>query len=314
MIEEVVSVDLPVHERLVVKKNRLTPVRPTGTESRISIVTGIHGDELDGQYVCYEIIRRIKEHPEKLKGIVDIYPDVNPLGLDTGSRGIPMFDLDMNRVFPGDNNGAMPEYVAAGIVDNIIGSDFCIDIHSSNIFVKEVPQVRLSEEHADKLLPYAKLLNADFVWIYSSITVLDATLAYSLNSMNVPTLVVEMGVGHRIDNNYCRQLIDGIFNLLIHMGIWEETSLVPVKNPIISTEGEVSFISASSTGVFISAISSMGEISLGTHIGDVIEPLTGRLIQRIESPTDGIIFTLRENPAVYKGALIARVYGGRKSV
>ena len=32
-----------------------------------------------------------------LKGIVDIYPDVNPLGLDTGSRGIPMFDLDMNR-------------------------------------------------------------------------------------------------------------------------------------------------------------------------------------------------------------------------
>ena len=83
-------------------------------------MTGTHGDELDGQYVCYEIVKQLNAHPEKLKGIVDIYPDVNPLGLDTGSRGIPMFDLDMNRVFPGDNNGAITEYLAAGIIDDII--------------------------------------------------------------------------------------------------------------------------------------------------------------------------------------------------
>ena len=51
--------------------------------------------------------------------------------------------------------------------------------------------------------------------------------------------------------------------------------------------------------------------TFGTHIGDIIEPIEGRIIQRIESPTDGIIFTLRENPVVHKGALIARVYGGR---
>lgn len=95
-------------------------------------------------------------YPEKLKGILDIYPDVNPLGIDMGSRGIPMFDLDMNRVFPGDNNGAVAEYTAAGLIDDIIGSDFCLDIHSSNIFLKEMPQLRMTEENKDKLLPYAK--------------------------------------------------------------------------------------------------------------------------------------------------------------
>ena len=63
--------------------------------------------------------------------------------------------------------------------------------------------MRLNDDNEEKLLPYAKLLNADFVWIYSSITVLEATLAYSLNNMGVPTLVVEMGVGHRINNAYC---------------------------------------------------------------------------------------------------------------
>ena len=311
MIQEVVSVDLPVHERLVIKKNRLEPENMTGKEKRISIVTGTHGDELDGQYICYEIIKKIQMYPEKLKGIVDIYPDVNPLGIDMGSRGIPMFDLDMNRVFPGDNNGAVAEYTAAGLIDDIIGSDFCLDIHSSNIFLKEMPQLRMTEENKDKLLPYAKKLNADFIWIYSSKTVLDATLAYSLNNMGVPTLVAEMGVGHRINNEYCQQLIEGIFNLMKELEVWDDAP-VNVRNSIVSTEGQVSFISAAGSGIFVSSINSMGTIGMGTHIGDIIEPITGKVIQRIESPTDGIIFSLREHPVVYKGALIARVYGGRK--
>lgn len=311
MIQEVVSVDLPVHERLVIKKNRLEPENMTGKEKRISIVTGTHGDELDGQYICYEIIKKIQMYPEKLKGIVDIYPDVNPLGIDMGSRGIPMFDLDMNRVFPGDNNGAVAEYTAAGLIDDIIGSDFCLDIHSSNIFLKEMPQLRMTEENKDKLLPYAKKLNADFIWIYSSKTVLDATLAYSLNNMGVPTLVAEMGVGHRINNEYCQQLIGGIFNLMTELEVWDDAP-VNVRNSIVSTEGQVSFISAAGSGIFVSSINSMGTIGMGTHIGDIIEPITGKVIQRIESPTDGIIFSLREHPVVYKGALIARVYGGRK--
>ena len=311
MIQEVVSVDLPVHERLVIKKNRLEPENMTGKEKRISIVTGTHGDELDGQYICYEIIKKIQMYPEKLKGIVDIYPDVNPLGIDMGSRGIPMFDLDMNRVFPGDNNGAVAEYTAAGLIDDIIGSDFCLDIHSSNIFLKEMPQLRMTEENKDKLLPYAKKLNADFIWIYSSKTVLDATLAYSLNNMGVPTLVAEMGVGHRINNEYCQQLIEGIFNLMTELEVWDDAP-VNVRNSIVSTEGQVSFISAAGSGIFVSSSNSMGTIGMGTHIGDIIEPITGKVIQRIESPTDGIIFSLREHPVVYKGALIARVYGGRK--
>lgn len=276
MIQEVVSVDLPVHERLVIKKNRLEPENMTGKEKRISIVTGTHGDELDGQYICYEIIKKIHMYPEKLKGIVDIYPDVNPLGIDMGSRGIPMFDLDMNRVFPGDNNGAVAEYTAAGLIDDIIGSDFCLDIHSSNIFLKEMPQLRMTEENKDKLLPYAKKLNADFIWIYLLRSVLDATLAYSLNNMGVPTLVAEMGVGHRINNEYCQQLIEGIFNLMTELEVWDDAP-VNVRNSIVSTEGQVSFISAAGSGIFVSSINSMGTIGMGTHIGDIIEPITGKV-------------------------------------
>lgn len=309
MIETVVSSALPVDELLSIKKNRLEPEHLTGKEKRICIVTGTHGDELEGQFVCYEVNRRIQESMECLKGIVDIYPALNPLGVDSITRGIPKFDLDMNRIFPGNKDGSMAEYIASEIVNDIEGADLCIDIHSSNIFLKEIPQVRISEITAEKLVPLAKYLNVDFIWVHSAATVLEATLAHTMNMRGVPTLVVEMGVGMRITRHYCDQLVEGIFTLMKEMGIWEGYATEP-REPVISTDGEVSFINAEASGIFIPTVGHWKNVRKGEPIGDIVEPLTGKILQHIDSPVDGEVFTLREYPVVYEGSLIARILGG----
>ena len=63
MVETVVSMGLPVDERLEIKKNRLMPEETSDNMKRIGIVTGTHGDELEGQFVCYELNQRIQKHP-----------------------------------------------------------------------------------------------------------------------------------------------------------------------------------------------------------------------------------------------------------
>lgn len=255
------------------------------------------------------MIKKINQKKEKLRGIVDIYPALNPLGIDSVSRGIPMFELDMNRIFPGSRDAAMTENVAADIIEDIMGSDLCIDIHSSNVFLKEALQVRISNENEKNLLPYAKLLNTDLIWIHESVTVLEATLGHSLNSMRVPTLVVEMGVGMRITKEYGDHLIDGIFRLMIELGIWEEEPIL-IGNPIISTQGEVKVIHAQHSGVFVKEIEHKECVCEGEIIGNIINGLTGEIEEVITAPSDGIVFTLREYPIVYTGSLIARIVGG----
>lgn len=309
MIETVASINLAVDERMLIKKNRLQPEILDGSEKRICVITGIHGDELEGQYVCYELNRRINENLSCLKGIVDIYPAINPLGIDSLTRGMPMFDLDMNRIFPGSENGSMAEHVASKIVQNIEGADICIDIHSSNIFLREIPQVRISKEYKEALLPYAKILNTDFIWIYAPETVLEATLSHSLNIRNTPTLVIEMGVGMRITKKYGEQIVDGIFNVMKKIGIWNG-DVKQVKTPIVSTEGEVGLVNAGHSGVFISCVEHWNVIKKGQSIGKIINPLTGEIKEEVISPCDGMIFTLREHPLVYNGSLIARILGG----
>jgi predicted deacylase len=303
MIETIATAALAVNENLNIQKRRIE----NGTsKKRLSLVTGTHGDELEGQYLAYMIGSYLDEHIDCLDGIVDIYPALNPMGIDSITRGVPMFDLDMNRVFPGSKDGTMIEMICSMIVDDIVGSDVCIDVHSSNIFLQEIPQIRMSVPTAPALLPYAKMMNVDFIWVHDAATVLESTLAHTLNTRGTKTLVVEMGVGMRITKEYCKQLFDGIFNLLKELGMWSgETT--PVREPIVSEGREVGFVNSDAAGIFVPCVSFGEAVEKGNHIGDVVDPLSSKTVEKVDAVCDGMIFTLREYPVVYGGSLLARI-------
>lgn len=303
MIKTVTQVSLAVNEKLIIRKKRIK--NGTG-KKRLCLVTGIHGDELEGQYLAYLVGKKIDENIGCLDGTVDIYPAMNPLGIDSITRGIPKFDIDMNRIFPGSPDGTLMESVCAAVLDDIKGADICVDVHSSNIYLKELPQIRISVPTAQTLIPYAKMMNVDFIWVHDAATVLESTLAHSLNSRGVKTLVVEMGVGMRITEEYCYQLCDGIFNLLKQLGMWNgETN--PVREPIVSLNRSVGFVNSDAAGVFVPCKKFGDYVKKGEHIGDVLDPLTSTVAAPINAVCDGMIFTLREYPIVFGGSLLARI-------
>ena len=306
MVKTVAEVALPVDEVLTIRKNRLQPAgRKKG--KRISIVTGIHGDELEGQYVAYELQRRIRENMDHLQGTVDVYPAMNPLGIDSITRGIPAFDLDLNRLFPGNMDGNMTEYLAAKIIDDVKGSDVVVDIHASNIYLTEVPQIRINELHQEWLLPLAEQCNMDFIWVHGAATVLEATFAYSLNSIGTPVLVVEMGVGMRISQNYGQQMVDGIFSLMKYLGIWNGET-VPPKKPMISTDWQdVYYLNAVTGGLFVPRVKHSQYLAKGELIGEIVDPLRGEVLDRVTAPEEGLLFTLRDYPVVEEGSLLGRI-------
>lgn len=309
MIKTIAAVALPVDEKLEIRKNRILPETGKAQEkmARIGIVTGIHGDELEGQYVCFELQQRIEKEKEKLKGIVDIYPAMNPLGIDSITRGIPAFDLDLNRLFPGNIEGNMTEYLAAGIVEDVKGADCVIDLHASNIYLTEIPQIRINERHQETLVPMAEALNMDLIWVHGASTVLESTFAYSLNSIGTPVLVVEMGVGMRITREYGDQMVDGIMHLMQKMGIWEG-EVKPVKKPVISRNPEdVYYLNAKVGGLFIPSVKHGARLKRHERIGRIVDPLRGKVLDEVLAPAEGMLFTLRDYPLVDEGSLMGRM-------
>lgn len=308
MIETVVSVDLMVEEELKVKKNRLTPDFPTGKENRICIVSGLYGDELQGQYICYEVIRRIKANYEHLTGIVDVYPSVNVMGLDSRTREIPGSGMDMNTLFPGSKSGALGEYTASCIFDDICGADVCVDLHASNVYIHEVPQVRMNDDCVDKVMPYAEQLNVDMIWIHPSTSVQNGSLAYSLNEVGVAAMVIESGVAFRIDKKYCEQIVDGLFALMKYLGIWTGETVM-TKKGIVTDDTRIAYINAESSGIFIPDVSIHDTVKQGTQIGTIVNVLTGSVEEVVCASMDGRICSLRDYPVIEEGSLLARIVG-----
>ena len=306
MIHNVLSTELPINEILSIKKNIIKG--PKGNK-RICIVTGTHGDELEGQMVCYEMARRLNEAISSLNGQVEIYPALNPLGIDTIQRGIPNFDLDMNRIFPGNKEGSVAEQMAYAIIEDLKGADLVIDIHSSNLYLRETPQARINVLDEKRLVPIAQKLNIDFIWVHDAATVLESTLAHSLNSTGTDCVVVELGVGQRINHKMCYRLVDGIFNLMADMGIWPGfENKAPISQPLLCKGNNVEFLNAATSGVFITELKCGIVVAEGEEIGQIVEPLTGKILSRVISPTEGFLFTIRAYPIVYEGSLMARVF------
>ena len=306
MIKTILSTELPLNERYLIRKNVISHGEG---KRRVCIVTGTHGDELEGQMVCYLMARQLQEQLECLDGTVEIYPALNPLGIDTIQRGIPNFDLDMNRIFPGDKNGTMAEQAAYTIIEDLKGADLVIDVHSSNLYLRETPQVRINVLNEQELVPLAQQMGVDFIWVHDAATVLEATLAHSLNSTGTKCLVVEMGVGERINHKMCNRLRDGVLHLMQQMGMWKgEAPADKLYESKVCKGDKVAFLNAETSGVFITELRTGVTVSRGQELGQIMEPLTGKVLSRVVSPVDGYLFTIRAYPIVYEGSLMARIF------
>lgn len=95
--------------------------------------------------------------------------------------------------------------------------------------------------------------------------------------------------------------------LMKKMGIWTgETK--PVREPILSKNPEdVSYLNASVGGLFIPEVHHWEKLRKGDLIGRIMNPLSGKVLDEIISPVDGILFTIREYPIVDEGSLVGRL-------
>ncbi len=307
--DSILTLELPYREQLRLWRT----VFDGGSGPKVAVVSGIHGDELEGLYVCHRLADWLERlgaaRPDALRGRVELYPALNPLGIDTLTRFVPVFDTDLNRNFPGHPEGLLPQRITDAVMRELAGAALVLDIHASNVFLREIPQVRIAEEFADRLVPLAQEMNIDVIWLHGAMTVLESTIAHSLNSSGVPCIVVEMGVGMRITPAFTEQLLTGILHLWRRLGVLAPDVDVGAltHHPLVADGTNVHYLNAATSGLFISEAAHWTSVSAGQRLGRIVSPQQGSVLSEVRSPVDGILFTLREYPIVYEGSLMARI-------
>ena len=91
------------------------------------------------------------------------------------------------------------------------------------------------------------------------------------------------------------------------MGIWKG-EVKPVRKPIISRNSEdVCYLNASVGGVFIPVVQHGAKLKKDETIGQIVDPLCGKILDEVQAPEDGMLFTIRDYPVVVEGSLMGRL-------
>jgi hypothetical protein len=113
--DSILTLELPYRERLALRRT----VFYGGHGPKVAVLAGVHGDELEGLYVCHRLAVWLQDlaatRPEALLGRVELFPAMNPLGLDTLKRLVPVYETDLNRNFPGHAEGPLPQPPPSGM-------------------------------------------------------------------------------------------------------------------------------------------------------------------------------------------------------
>ena len=308
-ISSVVSVKMPIGEKWTI--NRCRYRSDDGAAGRLCIATGIHGDERMGQLVCYDVAQRIKAQPEHLHGTVDIYPMLNPIGLDISERMVPTSAmLDMNRSFPGVPNGTAMENICCAIFEDMKGADLVLDIHTSSQISSEIYGVRVHEAHADVMIAEAAALCPELIWVLPDKPVHNASLSGALTHAGTHALVLMMDERRLRSQATVDQVVEGIFCKMRAMGLWSgEAKAAPAPDsiPCMWEPQDILRVTCTKPGMFVPNEVNGSVVKEGDVLGKIFDALEGEPVETVTAPLSGLVFTQRRYSAVYPGTLIARM-------
>ena len=274
---------------------------------RIVFVAGIRGDTPEGIRLAHRLGQFLGRHEDQLQGSVEIYPCVNPLAAEQGVRHWPFFGVDLNRLFPGKEDGHPPSQVAYRLAKEISGADLVIELRGARPGFTEIPQamVRVGDEKSAQIAQWG---NVQLVWKRNPGLASKKTFAYQFPH----TIVLEGGRGNQLTQTVGNIFYEGCLHILSRLEILPEDLLpfpwMAIEEPITLTDMSILRIRSNRAGLFLPAVSARASLQQGEEIGTVIDPATGNIREVIRAPSQGRIVAIRNQPVVSAGVMVARLW------
>jgi len=247
----------------------------------VGITAVVHGNELNGVPCIHRVITDIDVN--RLKGTVVAVPCVNVPGYLRFSREFSD-GKDLNRLFPGQENGTASQMYAYNLLTKIIERfNILIDLHTASFGRVNSYYVRSDMNDPGSAI-LAKLQQPQIILHNSG---QDGTLRSAASSRGIKAITVEIGNPQLFQNQYVQWSYMGVMSILSYLGMFSldpSLSMTPGATPGDDYTKHLPRVTPSPSTVFCSK-----GFWIYTRTGGVLEVYPG------------------VNTVVRKGALIARI-------
>jgi predicted deacylase len=240
----------------------------------VLVLGGNHGDEYQGQIAAMKLARELT--PEMITGRILIIPSLNFPAAQAGTRLSPLDGMNLNRAFPGEENGSVTSQIAHYLTNVLFPlCDVVIDIHSGGRSMEFIPCSHMhlvpDIEQRKKMLAAMLAWNTDFSFLYADIAG-KGLLPVEAENQGKIVVTTELGGGEGISANVHRIAQSGLKNVLIHVGLLRGTEITRRtlgKPPTILTQAlhRDDYLLAPESGVFEIALDLGSTVQAGDTVG-----------------------------------------------
>lgn len=272
---------------------------------RVTVSAGVHGAE----YVGIEGARRLGTSldPATVSGSVVVVPVMNTTAFF--ARSIYTSGLDnnnLNRMFPGDANGAPAQRLAAWLFREIIRpADFFVDMHGGDMIEALMP-FAIYLETGNQTVDEASRAMANAYGIEIVIRGETAGSAYGAAAQaGVPAIIAEIGGQGIWSDALAHQHATGARRVLQHLGVLPGGEPLPVPHRSL---GSFPWLRAHHRGLLHPTVSIGETVQQGQTVGRITD-FFGHELEQLTAPENGDVLFLVTSLAINEGDPILAIGG-----
>ncbi|MDE5907619.1 MAG: succinylglutamate desuccinylase/aspartoacylase family protein [Lachnospiraceae bacterium] len=302
--EEIYRVHFPYREDMVIQGFRFGKGDPTAC-----ILGAIRGNEIQQMYICSQLIRELKEL--EMNGCINagksilVIPVINGIGLNIGRRFFGVEDVDINRDFPGRNDGDTTDRIAFEIFDRVKEYTYGIQLTSFYMTGEFVPHVRMMETGYQNT-SLANLFGLPYVVVRKPSPLDTKTLNYNWQDEMTAAFSLYTNRNDTIDDENARQALSAVLRFLTRMGIIRYESHSGFISHVLM-EDDLTDVYVGKGGIFRGLVKPGEYVRYGYPIAEIRDPYEGFIKEAIIAPTSGIVFFAHTEALITQGEMAYRL-------
>ena len=265
-------------------------LRSASPGPKIAIVNGLHGEERTGALLMSSLVKR----QLSFSGTLTFIPFANPISALENTRLTPDDNIDLNRVFPGNERGTISYRIAAALHTFLKEYDLVIDIHTFPNM--DMPCIGVffdcgTQTQRQQIIDLLTSFSPEYIWKLDTQhgeTAKAGSMVEALIASGTLAFAVEVPDIELISDDIAEACTDRLINVIHQFGKHSKKMQGPTK----AVERVPAL--ANDRGIFVGRIPLHAQVKSGDTLGEVILLDTFERVP-ITSPMDGVVlFTLRK--------------------
>ena len=278
-------------------------------EKSVCIVGAERGNEYQQIYVASLLVQRMAELEKKgqiLPGrSIRIIPCANPYSVNSKKRFWASDNTDINRMYPGYDQGETTQRIAAAVFDVAKEYEYGIQFASFYMPGRFLPHIRIMKTGLEEP-EMARKFGFPYVVLHTPRPFDTTTLNYNWQIWETKAFSVYTTETNHIDVHSAREAVDGVLRFLHTQGILQERIPGGYYSEIVETV-DMAAVRTSRAGFFFSETQTGERVVRGQKLAEIRDTYTNRLKEELLSPVDGTVFFMRNEPLTYQATAVFKI-------